>query len=53
LRRKSCGAPPHVHHAGERFIRTDTDVSSFPMANAFRRAGYQQFATRREYSVKL
>lgn len=42
-----------LNAAGEHFLRTDTDVSNTPMANAFRRAGYTQFATRREYSVKL
>jgi RimJ/RimL family protein N-acetyltransferase len=31
-------------------IIADTDVANAPMANAFRRAGYTQFATRREYN---
>lgn len=42
-----------LHAAGEHHLRTDTDVNNAPMANAFRRAGYTQFATRREYSAKL
>ena len=39
--------------AGEPLIRTDTDVSNFPMAQAFVRAGYIQFCTRREYSKNI
>ncbi|WP_426984171.1 GNAT family N-acetyltransferase [Brevibacillus borstelensis] len=35
--------------AGVTPIRADTDVHNEPMANAFRRAGYIQFATRSEY----
>ena len=42
-----------LQNAGEPFIRTDTDVSNFPMANAFHRAGYTHFATRHEYILKL
>ncbi|MCR8644573.1 GNAT family N-acetyltransferase [Paenibacillus sp. N1-5-1-14] len=38
---------------GENLIRTDTDVSNFPMAQAFLRCGYTQFASRKEYSKKL
>lgn len=34
-------------------IRADTDVSNAPMAAAFTRAGYTNFATRREYQRKL
>ena len=30
-------------------IEADTDVSNTPMADAFRRAGYDEFASRREY----
>ena len=39
--------------AGERRIVADTDVDNAPMANAFRRAGYRQFATRKEYAIHL
>lgn len=39
--------------AGATAIRADTDIHNTPMANAFRRAGYRQFATRREYGVRL
>ncbi|MEJ8547405.1 GNAT family N-acetyltransferase [Brevibacillus borstelensis] len=35
--------------AGATLIRADTDVHNQPMANAFRKAGYVQFATRSEY----
>lgn len=42
-----------LHAVGAHYIRTDTDVNNKPMANSFHRAGYTQFATRREYSVKL
>lgn len=34
-------------------IRADTDVRNVPMAAAFHRAGYTNFATRREYQRKL
>lgn len=34
-------------------LRADTDVSNAPMANAFRRAGWEQFAMRREYAIDL
>jgi len=40
-------------HAGYTTIRADTDVSNLPMANAFRRANYQQFATRHEFQIAL
>lgn len=39
--------------AGATIIRTDTDIANQPMANAFRRAGYAHFATRREYRLRL
>jgi RimJ/RimL family protein N-acetyltransferase len=39
--------------AGFMLIRADTDVYNTPMARAFRRAGYVQFATRREYGIDL
>ena len=32
-------------------VRTDTDLANRPMAAAFERAGYQQFATRREFEL--
>lgn len=38
---------------GQPTLRADTDVSNTPMADAFRRAGWDQFATRREYSIDL
>jgi ribosomal protein S18 acetylase RimI-like enzyme len=38
--------------SGDRGIEADTDVSNKPMANAFRRAGYTQSGTRREYRWK-
>jgi YD repeat-containing protein len=34
-------------------IVADTDLGNFPMAEAFRRAGYTQFGRRREYSRRL
>jgi ribosomal protein S18 acetylase RimI-like enzyme len=39
--------------AGATVIRADTDTGNTPMANAFRRAGYTQFARRREYTLNL
>jgi ribosomal protein S18 acetylase RimI-like enzyme len=42
-----------LNGAGAKIIRADTDLNNFPMANAFRRAGYVEFATRREYSIEL
>jgi ribosomal protein S18 acetylase RimI-like enzyme len=39
--------------AGAKRIRADTDVHNQPMANAFRRAGYQQFAIRSEFCIDL
>lgn len=38
--------------AGHTRIRADTDLANRPMAAAFRRAGYSEFATRREYIVR-
>src|SRR5262249_10499195 len=35
--------------AGASVIRADTDVANVPMANAFRRAGFEEFSTRTEY----
>jgi ribosomal protein S18 acetylase RimI-like enzyme len=32
--------------AGASVIRADTDVANVPMANAFRRAGFEQFLSR-------
>ena len=40
-----------LHAAGIRMIRADTDVGNEPMAKAFRRAGYTQAGTRREYQL--
>lgn len=37
--------------AGETYIRADTDIKNTPMAKAFLRAGYQQFASRQEFSL--
>lgn len=34
-------------------IRADTDVANTPMAAAFERAGWRQFATRREFEIRL
>jgi RimJ/RimL family protein N-acetyltransferase len=39
--------------AGAERIRADTDTANAPMAEAFRRAGYVEFARRREYRVDL
>lgn len=38
---------------GVAIIKTDTDINNLPMANAFIKAGYHQFATRSEYSIEL
>lgn len=46
------GTATLVESGAERII-ADTDVGNIPMANAFRRAGYSQFAIRHEYSVSL
>jgi ribosomal protein S18 acetylase RimI-like enzyme len=37
--------------AGATVIRADTAVANIPMANAFRRAGFDQFMTRTEYML--
>lgn len=42
-----------LHAAGAEYVRADTDTRNLPMAAAFRRAGYAEFARRREYEVKL
>jgi RimJ/RimL family protein N-acetyltransferase len=42
-----------LHAAGAEYVRADTDAQNLPMAAAFRRAGYAEFAKRREYGVKL
>jgi RimJ/RimL family protein N-acetyltransferase len=39
--------------AGAEQVRADTDIHNVPMAAAFRRAGYTEFATRREYGIHL
>jgi RimJ/RimL family protein N-acetyltransferase len=39
--------------AGAEQIRADTDTANVPMAAAFRRAGYAEFARRREYEANL
>jgi RimJ/RimL family protein N-acetyltransferase len=39
--------------AGAPKIQADTDVGNTPMANAFRRAGWNQFARRQEYTIDL
>jgi len=42
-----------LYAAGADHVRADTDTRNLPMAAAFRRAGYAEFARRREYGVKL
>jgi hypothetical protein len=39
------------HDVPDMVIRTDTDLANAPMAAAFERAGYEQFATRREFEL--
>jgi RimJ/RimL family protein N-acetyltransferase len=39
--------------SGSKPLRADTDVANAPMAAAFRRAGWAEFARRREYRVDL
>jgi len=39
--------------AGGKPLRADTDVANTPMAAAFRRAGWEEFARRREYGLDL
>ena len=41
-----------LQRTGADTIITDTDIANFPMANAFRRAGYTEFAARREYVLR-
>lgn len=41
-----------LHAAGISVIRADADVDNEPMAKAFRRTGYTQAGTRREYQLK-
>ena len=38
---------------GARLIRASVDVKNLPMVDAFRRAGYSQFATRLSYSIEI
>ncbi len=42
-----------LRRAGAEQVRADTDIHNVPMAAAFRRAGYAEFARRREYGVDL
>jgi ribosomal protein S18 acetylase RimI-like enzyme len=42
-----------LHAGGAATIVADTDTGNAPMAAAFRRMGYAQFATRREYFLDL
>lgn len=42
-----------LHAAGYTSVLADTDVGNTPMANALLRAGYREFATRREYRMSL
>ena len=39
------------HDVPDMVVRTDTDLANAPMAAAFERAGYEQFATRREFEL--
>ena len=39
------------HDVPDIVIRADTDLANAPMAAAFERAGYERFATRREYEL--
>jgi hypothetical protein len=39
--------------AGGKSLRADTDIANVPMAAAFRRAGWDEFAKRREYGLDL
>lgn len=38
---------------GDKPLRADTDIANAPMAAAFRRAGWEEFAKRREYGLDL
>ena len=42
-----------LHGSGAERIRADTDTRNAPMAAAFRRAGYLEFARRGEYEARL
>ncbi len=42
-----------LHTSGAERILADTDTRNLPMAAAFGRAGYEEFARRREYAVRL
>jgi len=42
-----------LRRAGAEQVRADTDIHNVPMAEAFRRAGYTEFAARQEYGVDL
>ncbi|MBD0382916.1 hypothetical protein [Paenibacillus sedimenti] len=42
-----------LSEAGITLIRADTDINNVPMANAFKRQGYNQFAIRRDYGIDL
>ncbi|KIL34359.1 hypothetical protein SD71_20220 [Cohnella kolymensis] len=42
-----------LFESGANIIRADTDLNNFPMANAFIRYGYEQFAIRHEYRCLL
>ncbi len=42
-----------LRSSGAERILADTDTRNLPMALAFRRAGYAEFAKRREYGVRL
>jgi RimJ/RimL family protein N-acetyltransferase len=44
-------ATERLARAGAETIRGDSDVLNSPMANAFRRAGYREFARRRELEL--
>jgi hypothetical protein len=41
------------HDVPDMVIRADTDLANAPMAAAFERAGYDRFATRREYELSM
>ena len=41
------------HDVPDMMIRADTDLANAPMAAAFERAGYQRFATRREFDLSI
>jgi ribosomal protein S18 acetylase RimI-like enzyme len=37
--------------SGAEVVRADSDIANVPMANAFRRAGFEQFMSRAEYML--